>query len=127
MSKNIVCKTPRWQLFKASLNNLDAHSFKKKLEADNVLVIDVRTEEEYQTSCIPTALCINYLGDDFWEKIEALDKSKDILIYCRSGRRSIRVGTLMKNGGFDPSKLFNLNGGILEWMEEGMEIEGLKE
>ncbi len=125
MSKNIVCKTPRWQLFKAALNNLDARTFKEKIEAGDGLVIDVRTEEEFHSSSIPSAICINYLGADFWDKIEALDKSKDILIYCRSGRRSIRVCTLMKNGGFDPAKLFNLNGGILEWMEAGLAVEAL--
>ena len=67
-------------------------------------------------------MCVNYLGDGFWDKIEQLDKSKDILIYCRSGRRSIRVCTLMKNGGFDPTKVYNLSGGILEWIEEGLEL-----
>ena len=123
MSKNIVCKTPRWQLLKAALNNLNAVAFQQKIKSSDVLVIDVRTAEEFQISSIPSAVCVDYLGEGFWDKIEQLDKSKDILIYCRSGRRSIRVCTLMKNGGFDPSKLFNLSGGILEWIEEGLELQ----
>ncbi len=122
MSKNIVCKTPRWQMLKNALNNLNASAFQQKINSGDVLVIDVRTEEEFQTSSIPSAVCVNYLGDGFWDKIEQLDKSKDILIYCRSGRRSIRVCTLMKNGGFDPTKVYNLSGGILEWIEEGLEL-----
>jgi len=122
MSKNNACKTPRWRLLQAQLNNLDATEFKAKIAAEQVQIVDVRTEQEFETSHIKDAIPINYFEEEFWDKIERLDKSKISLIYCRSGRRSIRVCTLMKNGGFDPDKLFNLRGGMIEWMEQGEEV-----
>ena len=119
MSKDNACKTPRWRLLKAQLNNLDVSQFKAKIEAGNAQIIDVRTTQEFESMHIEEAIHINYFEDAFWEKIEHLDKSKISLVYCRSGRRSIRVCTLMKNGGFDPNKVFNLSGGMIEWMEQG--------
>ena len=58
------------------------------------------------------------MGHGFWDQIEALDTNKTYLIYCRTGRRSLRACTLMKNGGFDKEKVFNLDGGMTAWEEE---------
>jgi len=80
-----------------------------------IIILDVRTAQEYELSHITDAIHINYFAKDFWEEVEQLDKTKDILVYCRTGRRSIRACTLMKNGGFDNSKVFNLEGGFTEW------------
>ena len=60
---------------------------------------------------------VSYFAADMWEKIEQMDKNRTYLIYCRSGRRSIRVGTLMRNGGFDAKKIFHLDGGLVAWKE----------
>ena len=117
MKKDTVCKTPRWRLLKADLNNLSAAAFKKKIVMGNSIVVDVRKPAEYQELRLANALHIDYFEAAFWDKISQLDKTKDILVYCRSGRRSIRVCTLMKNGGFDAAKVFNLDGGIIEWVE----------
>ena len=114
--KVTVCKTPRWQLLKAQINNLSPTDFKQKMATD-ALVIDVRTPEEFGVQALSGALNINYLGEGFWEKMEQLDKDKTYLVYCRTGRRSLRVCTLMKNGGFDKDKVFNLDGGIAAWEE----------
>ncbi len=122
MSKDNACKTPRWRLLQAQLNNLDVNEFKAKITAENVQIIDVRTEQEFETMHIKDAIHINYFEEEFWEKIEQLDKSKISLVYCRSGRRSIRVCTLMKNGGFDADKVFNLRGGMIDWMEQGGDL-----
>ncbi|MEM6318397.1 MAG: rhodanese-like domain-containing protein [Bacteroidota bacterium] len=111
-----VCKTPRWQLLKASINNLDPEGFKTKMEnAGEVVLIDVRTPEEFAINPLPNALNIDYLGDGFWDKMEELTNDKTYLVYCRTGRRSMRTCTLMKNGGFDPEKVFNLDGGMVAW------------
>ena len=117
MENNNVCKTPRWLLLKAQLNNLASPAFKAKMETENALIIDVRTATEFAEMHLKNALHIDYFEEDFLEKLEQLDATKDILVYCRSGRRSIRVCTLMKNGGFEADKIFNLEGGIIDWMQ----------
>ena len=113
------CKTPRWRLLKSKLNNLSPGVFLQKIEAvDDAYIIDVRTPEEFAAGHIPNAINISYLADDFWEKIEQINPDKHIFVYCRSGRRSIRTCTLMRNGGFDNSRVFNLEGGYSLWEEE---------
>lgn len=111
-----VCKTPRWQMLKAHINNLNPASFKEKMvgEPDAVL-IDVRTPEEHMVNPLPKSINIDYLGEGFWDNIEALDPTKTYFVYCRTGRRSLRACTLMKNGGFDKEKIYNLDGGMTEW------------
>jgi len=116
--KVTVCKTPRWQMLKAHIQNLNPTGFKEKIAAESdAILIDVRTPEEHEVNSLPNSLNINYLGDGFWEQIEALDPAKTYLVYCRTGRRSLRACTLMKNGGFDNKKVYNLDGGMSAWEE----------
>jgi len=116
--KVTVCKTPRWQMLKAHIQNLNPTEFKEKISTErDAVLIDVRTPEEHQINLLPNSLNINYLGEGFWEQIEALDPTKTYLVYCRTGRRSLRACTLMKNGGFDNKKVYNLDGGMAAWEE----------
>lgn len=115
------CKTPRWRLLKAQLNNLAPVDFSAQIKAAaHPAIIDVRTEKEFAHGHIPDAIHINYFDEAFWDKIEALDLPAEhtIFVYCRSGRRSIRACTLMRNGGFDNTRIFNLEGGYNQWLEE---------
>ena len=110
------CKTPRWRMLKAMLNNITPEQFQQKMaDQENAILIDVRRPDEFEKGHLDGAININYFSDDFWQEMEALQDDKDFLIYCRSGRRSIRACTLMKNGGFEASKIFNLDGGIIAW------------
>jgi rhodanese-related sulfurtransferase len=113
------CKTRRWQILKAQLNNLPPKVFREKIRfADDPIILDVRTDIEFANGNIANAINVDYLADGFWDQIEQISTSKSIFVYCRSGRRSIRVCTLLKNGGFDKAKIFNLDGGYQLWEEE---------
>ena len=84
-------------------------------EADeNALILDVRTEDECNNGIIPNAINIDiYKGEEFMEKLEALDKSKNYYVYCRSGVRSAKACEVMDSLGFENA--YNLQGGIIEW------------
>ncbi len=110
------CKTPRWRLLKRELNNLSQADFKDKIGQSDIIIVDVRTSKEFEISHIKDAIHLDYFAEDFWDEVEQLDKAKDIMVYCRTGRRSIRACTLMKNGGFAVDKVFNLEGGFVEWV-----------
>jgi rhodanese-related sulfurtransferase len=119
LMKDQSCKTSRWILFKAELNNLQPITFQQKIKAEELpIIIDVRTPGEFAGGHIQNAINIDYLASGFWEQIEVLPNSNNIFVYCRTGRRSIRACTLMKNGGFDKDKVFNLEGGYPLWLEE---------
>jgi len=119
MEKDQTCKTPRWRMLKNQLNNLSSDEFVKRSNlCKDAVIVDVRTKEEFSMGHIQDAINIDYMSDDFWDKVEQLDATKDYFIYCRSGRRSIRVCTLMRNGGFENKKIFNLDKGFAELTQQ---------
>ncbi|MEI0580335.1 rhodanese-like domain-containing protein [Brachyspira pilosicoli] len=66
----------------------------------NLIILDVRTREEYLTGNIPNSINIDVLSQDFKSKIDMLDKNKEYLVYCRSGNRSAIASSIMSTNGF---------------------------
>lgn len=66
----------------------------------NLIILDVRTREEYLTGSIPNSINIDVLSQDFKSKIDMLDKNKEYLVYCRSGNRSAIASSIMSTNGF---------------------------
>ena len=73
-------------------------SVEKIIAKNNYVIVDVRTKEEYNTSHIKGAINIPY--DEIDENTK-LDKTKTILVYCRSGVRSSKAYNTFKNLGYD--------------------------
>jgi rhodanese-related sulfurtransferase len=63
-------------------------------------VIDVRTPEEISSGYLEGALKFDFQGPNFASEIATLDKSKDYVIYCRSGNRAGGAINFMKQNGF---------------------------
>lgn len=106
-----ACPIPRWQLLKQELVNVGPAEFDRlRSEAPQGTVIDVRAPTEFEAYHLEGAVNMNYLGPDFLEQMERLDPSARYLVYCRSGRRSVRACTLMRNTGI--TNLVHLDGGI---------------
>lgn len=78
-----------------------------------VQLVDVRTEGEFENGHIDNALNINVSSNDFDQKIQQLDKSKPVYIYCQSGKRSSNAAKKMEALGF--TAIYDLKGGILSW------------
>ena len=98
-----ACPLSRWELLRQLLNNLTLDELPRWLEAHpDWIVLDVRTPEEFDAGSLPRATNLNYLGIDFIDRLLALDKEKVYLVYCRSGRRSVRVSTLLRHAGLLP-------------------------
>ena len=98
--------------------NLTQEDWVAQYEVDeNAVILDVRTENECNEGSIANAINIDiYEGQGFIEKIQALDKSKNYYVYCRSGVRSANACEAMQSLGFENT--YNLLGGILEWNGE---------
>lgn len=88
---------------------------KEKMEQDGVVVLDVRTEEEYKKGHIPKAVLLP--NENIENQAEAVleDKNKTILVYCRSGMRSKQAVKRLSNMGY--ANVYDL-GGILNWEYE---------
>ena len=90
-----------------------------QLYQDDVFVLDVRTPEEYQEGHLPgaTLIPIDQLGARYGE----LPQNETILVYCRSGNRSLQAVYLLENAGFD--RVHSLDRGINNWIQNGYEVE----
>jgi rhodanese-related sulfurtransferase len=100
--------------------NLAANEFAQKIVESDVIVLDVRTAAEFNESHLSNSVNIDVLGDYFSADVATLDKTKSYAIYCRSGKRSVDASEAMDQMGF--SATFNLNGGIIEWIDSGRDI-----
>lgn len=82
------------------------------------VILDTRTEEEYETGHIPGAIVISH--EEIKEKAESVltDKDQLILVYCRSGRRSKLAAQDLADLGYTNVKEF---GGIIDWPYEVVE------
>ena len=82
---------------------------------DNIVILDVRTEEEYNEKHIPNTILISLdkLSNIVEEKIK--DKNKKILVYCRSGKRSKIATQILLKKGYKNVLDF---GGIMNWRYE---------
>lgn len=94
--------------------NLDSEEFLEKYKNDkNAVLLDVRTEDEFNDGHIPNSILIDIYSPSFPEKIKSLDKSKNYYVYCRSGNRSYHAGIFMIREGF--KNVYNLTYGVLGW------------
>lgn len=70
------------------------------LQGPNLVLIDVRTAEEAAVGKIKGAIQIDYKAPDFKEKVAALDKTKQYLLYCYAGGLAERAMKTMQEMGF---------------------------
>jgi len=82
----------------------------------SLVILDVRTPAEYAEGHVPGALNIPHteLAARVAELSEA--RSRDIVVYCRSGNRTKQALKLLGEAGF--TRLFHLKGDYLRWSEE---------
>ena len=91
------------------------------LELDDVQIVDVRTPEEYKNGFIDNSQNIDFKSPTFDEDITKLDKTKPVVLYCKSGGRSAKCTKKLKDAGF--VKIYDLKGGITQWEFKGHEIK----
>lgn len=93
------------------------------VDAPHVL-IDVRTEEEFDEFHLPNAILIplNTVGSQV-EQIRNLAGDKPIVLVCRSGGRSAMAAELLFDAGLKETPLFNLDGGSQGWKNRGWLVE----
>jgi rhodanese-related sulfurtransferase len=102
--------------------NIPVDDAAKLLQSDkNVVVLDVRTAEEFQAGHIPGAKNLDFFGDDFTKQVAALDKSKTYIVHCAAGGRSSKACKIFEQQQV-PSVL-HLNEGFNAWQKAGKPVE----
>jgi len=99
----------------AAGGEIDAVGLKELLDRNhNFVLIDVREPHEYQICRIPNAKLIP-LGD-LPRRVRELDPAAEYVIHCRSGVRSAKACTVLRDAGFRSVR--NMAGGILAWSDK---------
>ena len=93
-------------------------------EAENILksrkdvvVLDVRTPDEFEEGHIAGAQNLDSMSDDLGKTLGGLDKGKTYLLHCEAGGRSSRVLKRMRELNF--KSIYHMDGGISAWKEAG--------
>ncbi len=86
-----------------------------------LVVLDVRTAKEFADGHVPGAVNISH--DELEDRIRELDESrdKDVVVYCRSGRRTGIALGILERAGF--KRLYHLEGDYLGWTAAGRAVE----
>lgn len=91
------------------------------LESDkNVVVLDVRTADEFRTGHLKNAVNVDYTAPDFEQQLAKLDRSKPYLLHCALGGRSTKALPVLQKLGFEGVR--HLDGGIQAWQNAKLPV-----
>ena len=97
------------------IQEIDVKTLNEKISnKENFILLDVRTDSEYFLSNIEGAIHIPM--NDIPNKLNTIDKSKEIIVQCKSGKRSAKVCQFLLNNNYENVR--NLKGGIIAWANE---------
>ena len=103
----------------ASFESIDPKVAYEMVENDNNLtLLDVRTPDEFKHDGHIAEAELIPLGQ-LAQNLNMLDKSKKVLVYCRSGSRSVAAARILGNKGF---VVINMSGGMMAWKSDKLPV-----
>ena len=100
---------------------LDAEKFEIKLQEEtDKIILDVRTPDEFASGHIAGAILMNVKDPDFRERIQTLDTSKAVFVYCSAGVRSAKASSILNESGFN--EVYHLEDGLEGWNAAGKDL-----
>lgn len=118
---------PAGETAKDGVKHVDAAAAKKLIDESagskdaKLVVLDIRTPEEFKAGHIAGAKNVDFLAKDFAEKAGALDKNATFLVHCQSGGRSTRSLETLRKLGF--KSIVHMDGGFSGWKKAGLPVE----
>ena len=100
-----------------SYEHVDAATFADRIAERDVVLLDVRTPEEYDAGHLEGATNLPIADADFAAEVDDLDPDTTYAVYCRTGERSQRAMEIMRTAGIEA--VYDLDGGITAWTESG--------
>lgn len=103
---------------------LSPTEFEQGIANKNVQLLDVRTADEYKSGHIAHALQANWNNqEEFHQRVEAIDKSKPVYVYCAVGGRSKAAAQWLRSNGY--TTVYELSGGFVKWKADNKPVEGM--
>jgi rhodanese-related sulfurtransferase len=88
--------------------------------ADDFLLIDVRTPEEFASGHLAGA--VNIPVDQLEARLSEVSDDRPIVVYCRSGNRSHTASLILEDAGYS-SGIYDIDGGVIAWSAAGFQFE----
>jgi rhodanese-related sulfurtransferase len=85
----------------------------RRRSGESLMLLDVREDWELGVASVPDVVHIP-MGE-VADRLGELDRGREVVVLCRSGRRSLQVANFLQQNGF---RAVNLAGGILAWSRE---------
>ena len=98
---------------------VDTNGAVSLMDDDELIILDVREEKERSVGFLTNDL--NIPMGQVKAKMDSLDKSKNILVYCKSGTRSDRIADILSKNDFQ--KVSSLKGGFNAWLKADLPIQ----
>ena len=98
---------------------VDTNGAVSLMDDDDLIILDVREEKERKIGFLSND--INIQMGQLKTKMDTLDKSKNILVYCKSGTRSDRIADILSKNDFQ--KVSSLKGVFNAWLKADLPIE----
>ncbi|MBU2019797.1 MAG: rhodanese-like domain-containing protein [Bacteroidetes bacterium] len=96
--------------------NITVEQFQERFQNNKeILIVDVRTNEEIMRGKIANAVELDYYNPEFEKNLKNLDTNKTIVVYCARGGRSLKASELFIKNGF--KEVYNLEGGYTRFIE----------
>jgi phage shock protein E len=99
--------------------NVDVATVNSLLGRDDVVILDVREQSEYDAGHIPgvTLIPLNNVPN----RLNEIPKDKPVIVTCRSGNRSGQATDFLRQQGY--TNVHNMTGGINAWQQAGYAVE----
>ena len=98
-----------------SYTDVSVHEAKDMLDEGDVFLLDVRMESEFNSGHLEGA--VNIEVSQLGSRLDEVPADKVILVYCRTGVRSVRASKTLVNAGY--TDVYNMQGGITAWISAG--------
>ena len=114
---NSASESIEYRVQETKIENITAIEAAKMIDKNpDIMVLDIRTPEEFISGHIPASINIDYKAENFESELKKLDRSKSYLMHCRSGRRSTAALDTFRKLGFE--HIIHIDDGILGWNKE---------
>ena len=100
---------------------LSPSDFETKMAGNAGQILDVRTPDEFNVDHLANAINLDIYSEKFDTEINKLDKQKTYYVYCQRGGRSANATEKLRKAGLQ--NVYELDGGIVNWIKEGKQIE----
>jgi rhodanese-related sulfurtransferase len=104
-----------------SVISLSAQEAKDKIQSEDIVILDVRTPDEYSRGHLAGSKLLPLDQIDLQADKILKDKNRAVLVYCLSGSRSAVASQILESKGYQT--IYNLSHGLMEWRIKQFPLE----